>query len=121
VILVDTSVWIDHFHSANGYLLRALDEERVLMHPFVIGELACGSIRNRRRVLDDLMKQARSVIATEAETLRFLDHNFLMGKGLSYIDVHLLAAARLEDAKLYTRDKSLREAAVRLGVAYTPA
>lgn len=121
MILVDTSVWIDHFYRGDDALVAAIDSELVLMHPFVLGELACGSIPNRRQVLADLARLPASVVARHSEARRFIDHHFLMGKGVGYIDVHLLAAAVLEGAKVYTRDKRLLEAALRLGVAYTPA
>lgn len=108
MILVDTSVWIDHFRRGNAALAEALEREDVLTHPFVIGELACGELKNRREVLDLLAALPSAVVAGDEETLLFIERRRLMGKGLGYIDVHLLASTTLTDqALLWTLDKRL--------------
>ena len=118
MILVDTSVWIDHFHSRVPALAELLDEGEVLTHPFVIGELACGTLKHREQVLDSLTNLPAMVVATDDEVLRFIERHRLMGKGIGYVDAHLLAAVRLtEDAELWTRDKRLREVASILRLA----
>jgi len=115
VILVDTSVWIDHFRVASLPLVDALKGEQVLMHPFVVGELACGTLKNRREVLDLMERLPRAVVATDDEVLLFIEHNRLMGKGIGYVDAHLLAATSLtEGAQLRTRDRRLSEIAASL-------
>lgn len=119
MILVDTSVWIDHLHKGIPPLADALERADVLVHPFVIGELACGSLARRREVLDLLADLPSSSVATDAETLLFIDRHRLMGKGLGYIDAHLLAAVLLTGgAELWTRDKTLREIAAKLRIGF---
>lgn len=118
MILVDTSVWVDHLQKGVSSLAHALEEDGVLTHPFVIGELACGNLKNRGEVLRLLGALPSAVVATDEETLLFIEQRKLMGKGISYIDAHLLASVTLtEDASIWTRDKRLAEAAADLGVA----
>ncbi len=108
MILVDTSVWIDHFRRGNATLVAALEREGVLTHPFVIGELACGHLKKRREVLNLLAALPAAVVATDEETLHFIETHRLMGKGIGYIDAHLLASVALtEGARLWTLDKRL--------------
>ncbi|MBK1719403.1 type II toxin-antitoxin system VapC family toxin [Thiocystis violacea] len=119
MILVDTSVWIDHLRQRDPILVDALDAGRVLMHPFVIGELACGCLANRDEVLELLARLPAAPVATDPETRRFIDRHRLMGRGIGYIDVHLLAATALSgDARLWTRDKRLTTIAVELRLAW---
>ncbi|MCU1246917.1 MAG: ribonuclease [Acidobacteria bacterium] len=119
MILIDTSVWIDHFHSANPRLVAVLENLDVLCHPFVIGELACGQLKTRRETLDLLSDLQASVVATDDEALQLIEHRGLMGKGLGYADVHLLASVMLtEGASLWTRDKRLAAVAADLHVAF---
>jgi predicted nucleic acid-binding protein len=118
VILVDTSVWVDHLRARNPALVRLLDAVEVLGHPFVLGELALGSLRQRELVLTALGDLPQASIATEPEVLAFIDTQRLYGFGIGYVDAHLLAAVRLTaGASLWTRDRRLHEAAVRLGAA----
>jgi hypothetical protein len=118
LILVDTSVWVDHLRAGSTRLAAELDGGRVLTHPFVIGELACGTLRNRREVLDLLSRLPSSPIATHAEALDFLERHALMGRGIGFIDVHLLASAALAGpATLWTGDRRLAGIAVELGLA----
>lgn len=115
MILVDSSVWIDHFHSRVSMLAGLLETGEVHTHPFIIGELACGTLKNRAEILSLLASLPSAVVATDAETLFFIERHRLMGKGLGYIDVHLLVSTSLTtDARLWTRDKRVMEVATRL-------
>ena len=116
-MLVDTSVWIDHFRRSNDDLERFLEEGAVSIHPFVIGELACGSLRKRNEVIGLLQQLPAAPMATHDEVLRLIDRAQLHGSGLGWIDVHLLASARLAHESLWSADRRLRQAAVRLGLA----
>jgi predicted nucleic acid-binding protein len=122
VILVDTSVWIDHLRAGNKRLAALLDDGMVLAHPFVVGELALGNLRQREIVLHALSDLPRAGVATDAEVLQFIDRHALFGRGVGYVDVHLLAAARLTPgATLWTNDKRLHAAAVQLSLAMSVA
>jgi predicted nucleic acid-binding protein len=122
MILVDTSVWIDHLRGRESALAVELNAGRVLMHPFVLGELACGNLRNRPRVLYLLQRLPRATVATDAEALTYIEHNRLMGHGIGYVDVHLLASVSLgEPARLWTRDTRLAAIAADLGLAFEKA
>ncbi len=112
MILVDTSVWVDHLRNGNPTLTGLLDTGMVLGHPFVIGELALGNLRQRERVLSALQDLPSTAVATDAETLHFIERNEVFGLDIGYVDAHLLAAARLTaGASLWTQDKRLNEAA----------
>lgn len=111
MILVDTSVWIDHFRRGNGRLVRLLEAEAVLCHPFVVGELACGNLGSRAATLELLRTLPMSAVATDDEALAFLEARRLMGRGLGYVELHLLAAAALGTAPLWTLDRRLASAA----------
>ena len=118
MILVDTSVWIDHLRADNALLAGLLNAGHVLMHPFVIGELALGRMRRREVVLALLSDLPRAAVATDAEVLRFIDRQALVGRGIGYLDAHLLAAVRLTaGAELWTKDRRLHRAAAELGLA----
>lgn len=116
MILVDTSVWIDHLRGRDRTLVAQLLDGRVACHPFVIGELAVGSLRNRSEVLSLMATLPAVPVVSHAEMLAFIDAHALMGLGLGWIDVHLLASARLAGQSLWTRDRRLAKAASRLGV-----
>ena len=119
MILVDTSVWVDHLRSGEPALVSALETGIVLTHPFVIGELACGNLKNRAEVIGLLQQLPAAPVATEAEALAFIDAQALMGRGIGYIDVHLLASAALAgDAGLWTRDRRLARVAGDVGLAF---
>ncbi|MGC8535468.1 MAG: type II toxin-antitoxin system VapC family toxin [Rhizomicrobium sp.] len=121
MILVDTSVWVDHLRSGEDALSRLLDHGRVLSHPFIIGELALGQMRQRELILTALAALPRAIVATDAEVFGFIARCELFGRGIGYVDVHLLAAASLSSAaSLWTRDKRLHRVAVELGVTRTP-
>jgi predicted nucleic acid-binding protein len=109
MILVDTSVWIDHLRTGDDELVQQLNNNSVLMHPFVLGELACGNLNKRREVLTLFKDLPGSPVATDNEVLFFIEQHKLMGRGIGYIDTHLLAAVALKSsARLWTRDKRLR-------------
>ena len=119
MILVDTSVWIDHLNKEVAPLVEALETEDVLIHPFIIGELACGEIRKRHEFLDLLSTLPSSAIATDDDVLLFIENHRLMGKGIGYIDAHLLASVTLTDAtRLWTRDKRLVTIAEQLRLGF---
>jgi predicted nucleic acid-binding protein len=120
VILVDTSVWVDHLRASDQTLIGLLDAGMVLAHPFVIGELALGNLGQRETVLTALSDLPRAIVATDQEALHFIDRHTLFGRGVGYIDIHLLAAVRLTaGAALWTRDKRLHAIAAQLGLATT--
>ena len=121
LILVDTSVWIDHFLHDSLALRRLLDEDQVLCHPLVIGELACGNMKHRSEVLDSLAALPSAPIVEYEEILRFIETHKLFGLGLGWIDVHLLAATLLDRVTLWTLDQSLRQAAHTLACRYEPS
>lgn len=121
MILVDTSVWIDHFRKREPALIAALEAGQVLMHPFVVGELACGNLTNRVELLSLLRDLPPAPLATDAEALGFIDHHELMGRGIGYLDVHLLASVALAGAaRLWTRDKRLAIVADSLKLEFQP-
>ena len=122
MILVDTSVWVDHLRTGNQHLAARLDAGQVLAHSFVIGELALGHLRQRETLLAQLADLPEAVVATEPEVLAFIATHALPGQGIGYIDAHLLAATSLTtDATLWTQDKRLHAIAARLGLAATEA
>jgi hypothetical protein len=118
MILVDTSVWVEHLRQGHGELASLLLQAEVVSHRFVIGELACGFIRNRNEVLFLLRKLPTAIEADHDEVMDFMQENQLMGKGLGWIDVHLMASAFLSQAPLWTLDAKLGREASRLGIAY---
>jgi predicted nucleic acid-binding protein len=121
LILVDTSVWIDHLRAGDDLLAKLLDTGRVLMHPFVIGELALGKMRQREVILAALSDLPRAEVATDAEVLGFVNRQALFGRGVGYVDVHLLASVRLTaGSQLWTRGNRLCGVAEELGLAMAP-
>ena len=118
MILVDTSVWIDHLRRGDAHLMATLLAGHVLIHPWVIGEIACGTLRERGQVLDLLRSLSLSTVALEDEVLFFIEQYALMGRGIGYVDIHLLASAQLAGARLWTRDKRLVVVANELGMSY---
>jgi len=119
LILVDTSVWVDHLRRGESRLIALLESAKVATHPFVVGEIACCSLANRQTVLALLQDLPMAAVADSDEVLAYIERHKLYGKGIGYVDVHLLAAVALtEDALLWTRDKRLRAAAASLRSAY---
>ncbi|MCA1778414.1 MAG: PIN domain-containing protein [Xanthomonadaceae bacterium] len=110
--LVDTSVWIAHFRNGVSRLADLLESNRVLMHPFVLGEIACSNLSDRQDTLQLLSNLSGAPVASNGEVMTFIDSNCLMGKGIGFVDAHLLAAVALAaDATLWTHDRRLRQAA----------
>lgn len=116
MVLVDTSVWVAHFRQTVPALTTLLEQDSVLVHPFVVGELACGNLRNRREVLDNLLSLTPAIRATDAEVLDLLERQTLWGIGVGWVDVHLIASALLTNCQLWTHDGRLANAADRCGV-----
>ncbi len=117
MVLVDTSVWVAHLRQGAIRLEALLNEGRVVCHPFIVGELACGNLKNRSEILVLLQALPQAIRAEHEEVMRFIENYRLMGKGLGYIDMHLLASALLTKVPLWTLDKKLNEVAVKLELA----
>lgn len=116
MILVDTSIWVDHIRTPNARMIALLQGCQVCMHPWVVGELACGNLADRANRLYLLRSLPPVVVATDGEVLFFIDKHGIAGKGVGYMDMHLLAAAALGIHKLWTRDKRLLAVAKLLGL-----
>jgi len=119
LVLVDTSVWVDHLRRGNRRLEALLLEARVACHPFVIGELACGTMESRGEILSLLGSLPSTPVISQGEFLGFVETNALAGRGIGFVDVHLLASARLSGLPLWTADKRLAGAAGDLGLAFS--
>jgi predicted nucleic acid-binding protein len=119
MVLVDTSIWVAHLRKGHDRLARLLDEGVVCCHPFVIGELACGNLKNRTEILSLLRALPSAEVADHEEILAFIDNHQLMGKGLAYVDVHLLGSTVLSGTSLWTADHRLAQASADLGVSYS--
>ena len=117
MILVDTSVWVDHLRAGIADLRALLENGDVVMHPFVVGELACGNLSARESTIE-LLQQLRSItVADHAEVMAFIEAQRLHGRGVGYVDVHLLASAALDGVRLWTKDRRLRTLATKLNLA----
>lgn len=116
MVLVDTSVWIDHFRSSDKDLIELLDSGQVCIHPFVIGELSCGNLSNRTEILALLQTLPGIDPALEEEVLMLIEENKLYGKGLGFIDVHLLTSALIHHVSIRTKDRSLKRTAGEFGI-----
>ena len=118
MVMVDTSVWILHLRQGSPRLVSLLNDGDVMCHPFIIGEFSCGYLKNR----SDILSLLRSLVSAEQveheEALRFVESNNLIGKGLGYIDVHLLASSVLSEVPIWTLDRKLRTASSKIGVCY---
>ncbi len=114
MVLVDTSVWVEHLRSGTIGLATLLNDGRVVCHPFIVGELACGNLSRRGEILALLQDLPRASCAENHEILQFIEDNKLMGKGLGYIDIHLLMSALLTGIPLWTIDKRLQEVSLSL-------
>ena len=117
MLLADTSIWVQHFRSGKPTLAVRLSDGLVLMHPFVAGELACGNLKNRAAILSDLHALPSAKLASNAEVLQFIEDRVLWGRGLGWIDTHLLASTLLSDCRFWTLDKRLGQAAAELGLS----
>lgn len=110
MLLADTSVWIEHLRRGVPALAAALEEGSVVVHPFVLGELACGSLRDREEFLEDLARLPTVPAAEHDEVLELVERRALMGSGIGWIDAHLIAAARIAGVELWTLDRALQRA-----------
>lgn len=118
MVLVDTSVWINHLRKTNKGLAELLQDGLVLIHPCIVGELACGNLKNRQEVLSLLRFLPLSTQVEHEEVMRFIESHKLMGRGLGYIDIHLIASSFLSNAELWTLDTRLADTSIKLGVAF---
>jgi predicted nucleic acid-binding protein len=122
VIIVDTSIWVDHFRRPIKTLISLIADGGIALHPYVFGELALGGFPTKGDIADEMMELARPPVASSAEALAFITWAELSGTGVGYVDTHLLISARLiGTGKVLTKDKRLHAEAERLGVAYVPA
>ena len=117
MILVDTSVWVEHLRRGLPRLATLLQEGKVLIHPWVIGELACSNLRNRSQVLELLQGLPVAIVASDTEVLLLIEREQLMGRGIGYVDAHLLASARLSYCRLWTQERRLVAVAQQKGLA----
>jgi predicted nucleic acid-binding protein len=120
MILVDTSVWADHLRAGEPELVDLLGAREVLAHPWVIGELALGNLGQRDAILAGLRDLPQTAVASDDEVLAFIERNRLAGLGIGYVDVHLLASARLNAVPLWTRDMRLKAVAEGMGLVSQP-
>ncbi len=118
MVLVDTSVWISHLRDGNSRLQKLLEDCRVVTHPFIIGELACGNISNRAEIISLMKSLPLLDVIEHEELLLFIEHNQVMGKGLGFVDVHLVVSAMLAGIPLWTQDKKLRQVCSRLNIDF---
>jgi hypothetical protein len=118
MILVDTSVWIDHFRKTNEPFSELLNNGQVVCHSFVVGELACGNMKNRHDIMSLLQELPTLDCVSDDEILFFIEKHALMGKGLGLVDIHLLASALLHDTPLWTLDKRLKKEAIEFQIDY---
>ena len=118
MVLMDTSVWVSHLRDGNAELASLLNDGRVLCHPLIVGELACGNLKDRSVILSFLKLLPMSIEADHDEVLSFIENNRLMGKGMGYVDVHLITSAVLTGVPVWTLDKKLAQAADSLHIRY---
>lgn len=118
MVLVDTSIWVEHLRNGNRQLERLLTDAEVICHPFIIGELACVNMNNRNEILSLLKSLPLTPMLEFDEFLFFIDGNQLMGIGIGFVDVHILASAKLAGTLLWTADKKLNSAAIELSLNY---
>ncbi len=118
MVLVDTSVWVDHLRAGHPGLAALLNDGEVACHPFIIGELACGGLKNRDEILSLLQAIPASTVAKHEEVMDFIDDHRLMNRGIGYIDVHLLASALLTGTPILTFDKKLAEISEEFGMNF---
>ena len=121
MILADTSVWIEYVRSGEPAFASLLNAEQILVHPFVLGELAVGSLKDRARFIETLRDMPQSMIALDDEVLRLIEKRGIFGRGIGYVDAHLLASVMLSaGSRLFTRDKRLARIATALEVGFQP-
>ncbi len=120
MVLVDTSVWVAHFKNVELMLQKLLQENKVASHPFIIGELACGNLANRAEIISLMQSLPMLDTVEQEELLVFIEQSQMMGTGLGFVDMHLIASAVLADIPICTYDKKLEKACMRLGINYLP-
>ena len=120
MVLVDSSVWVQHLRVANQALTALLQNYEVLTHEFIIGELACGNLRNRKEILSLFERFPKTPTVSFHELVYFLGRNALSGSGIGFVDAHLLASAQLSSTPIWTLDKALEASALKLGLRYQP-
>jgi hypothetical protein len=118
MVLVDTSVWVAHLRAGNIGLEALLNNGHVVCHPFIIGEIACGKLNNRSEILSLLQALPMAALVDHEEVMQFIENHALMGKGLGYIDMHLIASAILTNVPLWTLDERLNVVSSKLGLEY---
>ena len=118
MILVDTSIWVTHLRQGSRQLEKLLMDAEVMCHPFIIGELACGNLKNRNEIISLLQSLPMASPIESDEFLFFIERNHLMGKGVGFVDVHLLASAQLTGVPLWTTDKWIKSAADQLALTF---
>ncbi len=118
MVLVDTSVWVAHLRTGKIGLETLLNDGHVVCHPFVVGELACGNLINRSEILSLLQALPMAAHVEHEEVMQFIENHKLMGKGLGYMDMHLLTSAVLDDVPVWTMDRKLNRISLKLGIAY---
>jgi len=118
MVLVDTSIWVSHLRYGDAHLESLLKNVQVVGHPFIVGELACGKLRNRKEILSLLQALPSAPIVAQEELLYFIEQKSLVGIGIGFVDAHLLASAQLFNVPLWTSDRPLKEAAARLKLAH---
>ena len=119
MVLVDTSVWIDHFRKTSRGLSQLLEQEEALLHSFVLGELACGNLKNRREITALLHALPSATKADDDEVLFFIERHTLMGRGIGLVDMHLLAACHMNGCLLWTKDRRLRTVAGEMNIEFS--
>jgi len=119
MVLVDTSIWIDHFRNSNDQLVELLNDGEVFCHPFIIGELACGNIKNRKKIIAALQALPQSSIIEHNEIMIFIEKNKIIGKGLGYIDVAILASSLVTGIPLWTLDRKLNDMATKFKINHS--
>lgn len=118
MVLVDTSVWVSHLRDGNTELANLLNRDSVLCHPLIVGELACGNLKDRAVILSFLKLLPMSIEADHEEVLSFIENNRLMGKGIGYVDAQLVASAVLTSVPIWTLDKKLAKVSDVLHIKY---
>lgn len=120
MVLVDTSVWVEHFRKGVPQLGETLSQRSVYLHPVIIGELVTGNLKNRKQTFADLKRQPLAIIGTFQESLQFIEIHRLYSQGIGWNDIQLLVSAGLSHSSFWTRDKRLAIAAKKLGISYLP-
>ena len=118
IILVDTSVWINYLREGDPNLSQLLEQGLVACHPFTVGEIACGGIKNRREIINLLNDLPSVVTLDHSDILDFIENRKIMNKGIGYVGIHLLGSALVSDTPLWTFDKALKKIATQFSIGY---